>query len=73
MSDQTPASDGPKFPEVYVQLTGQDGNGFLIASRVRGALDRAGHREEAREFFDEALSGDYDHLLATAMRYVSVG
>lgn len=71
---QTPTeSEGPKFPEVYVQLTGQDGNGFGVASRVRMALERAGHKDAARECFDEMLSGDYDHLLATAMRWVAVG
>jgi hypothetical protein len=62
----------PKFPDVTVQLTGEDGNGFFIAARVRKALERAGHREAAAEFFDEALSGDYDHLLQTAMKYVDV-
>lgn len=62
----------PKFPNVTVQLTGEDGNAFFIAARVRQALTRAGHREEAAEFFGEALSGDYDHLLQTAMAYVDV-
>ena len=62
----------PKFPEVEVQLAGQDGNGFFIAARVRQALERAGHKEGAAEFFAEALSGDYDHLLQTAMEYVEV-
>jgi hypothetical protein len=62
----------PKFPDVTVQLTGEDGNGFFIAGRVRKALERAGHREAAAEFFKEALSGDYDHLLQTAMAYVDV-
>jgi len=61
-----------KFPDVQVQLTGQDGNGFMIAARVRKALERAGHREAAAEFFEEALSGNYDHLLQTAMEYVDV-
>lgn len=66
------ATTGPKFPGVSVQLTGEDGNAFFIASRVRTALDRAGHKDAAVEFFNEALSGDYDHLLQTAMKYVDV-
>lgn len=74
MTHPEPQPDtGPRFPEVFVQLTGQDGNGFGIAARVRKALETAGHRDEARECFDEMLSGDYDHLLATAMRWVAVG
>lgn len=65
------APAGPKFPDVTVQLTGEDGNAFFIAARVRQALTRAGHREGAEEFFGEALSGDYDHLLQTALAYVN--
>jgi hypothetical protein len=58
-------------PEIEVELIGQDGNGFLIASRVRSALFRAGHKEDASAFFNEALTGDYDHLLQTVHKYVS--
>ena len=61
-----------KFPDVHVNLTGRDGNGFVIAVTVRRALERAGHTEAAKEFFADALSGDYDHLLQTAMEYVEV-
>ena len=62
-----------KYPHVEVQLSGEDGNGFLIACRVRGALRRAGVPAEEREaFFTEALSGNYDHLLATCMKWVDV-
>lgn len=61
-----------KFPDVTVQLTGEDGNGFFIVARVRKALERAGHREAAAEFFTEATSGDYNHLLQTALDYVEV-
>ena len=69
-------SDTPSFarhPEVTVQLTGQDGNGFGIVCRVKMALKRAGVPEaEQDEFFTEATSGDYDHLLQTCMKWVSV-
>jgi hypothetical protein len=62
----------PKFPGVTVQLTGEDGNAFFILGAVKKALKRAGHGDAADEFFAEATSGDYDHLLQTAMRYVDV-
>ncbi|ASX98929.1 hypothetical protein SEA_ROSIEPOSIE_33 [Arthrobacter phage RosiePosie] len=62
----------PKFPDVVVPLEGHDGNGFMIASRVRKALEKAGHREEAKTFFDDALSSDYMHLLDTVQKYVSI-
>lgn len=62
----------PKFPDVVVPLEGEDGNAFVIASRVRKALERAGHREEAKTFFADALSSDYMHLLNTVQKYVSI-
>lgn len=63
----------PKYPEVEVQLTGQDGNGFFIISRVRMALRGHGvSRQEQEDFFNEAMAGDYDHLLSTCMKWVTV-
>jgi hypothetical protein len=38
----------PRYPKVHIQLTGEDGNGFLIASRVRMALNKAGVSEKER-------------------------
>ncbi len=70
---QAQTSTTVKFPDVQVQLTGTDGNAFAIIGRVSRALKRAGHPESAvKEFQDEAMSGDYDHLLQTAMKYVDV-
>ena len=64
---------GPKYPDVQVQLTGQDGNAFMILGLVIKAMKRAGlTQEQVDEFKTDATSGDYDHLLQTAMRYVDV-
>lgn len=60
----------PKFPEVKVQLVGEDGNAFAIMGRVTQALKRAGHGDAVKEFQTEAMSGDYNHLLVTCMDYV---
>jgi hypothetical protein len=61
----------PRYPEVQVQLTGEDGNAFAILGRTATALRRAGvSQEEVDAFFAEATSGDYDHLLATTMAWV---
>lgn len=57
---------------VEVKLTGRDGNAFAILGAVKKALEKAGHKELAAEFMKEAMSGDYDHLLRTAMEYVEV-
>ena len=62
-----------KYPEIEVQLTGQDGNAFMILGLVSKALRRAGVSDEERKaFVTDATSGDYNHLLATAMEWVTV-
>ena len=61
----------PRYPEVQVQLSGQDGNAFAILGRTAKALRQAGvAQEEIDNFFAEATSGDYDHLLQTTMAWV---
>jgi hypothetical protein len=62
----------PKYP-ITVQLTGNDGNAMTIMSNVGRALMRNGVlKEEVDAFYQEAMSGDYDDLLQTAMRWVEV-
>jgi hypothetical protein len=62
-----------KYPEVEVELVGQDGNAFAIMGRVMGALKKAGvAKEEIDQYYAESTSGDYDNLLRTAMAWVSV-
>jgi len=62
-----------KYPEVEVELVGQDGNAFAIMGRVMGALKDAGvSKEEIDQYYAESTSGDYDNLLRTAMAWVSV-
>jgi hypothetical protein len=62
-----------KYPEIEVQLSGEDGNAFAIMGAVSKALRRAGVSKEERDaYYAESTSGDYDHLLQTAMRWVTV-
>ena len=62
-----------KYPEIQVQLTGTDGNAFAIMGAVQKALRKAGvPQTELDEYYKESTSGDYDWLLQTAMRWVSV-
>ena len=61
-----------KYPDIAVQLTGRDGNAMSIVSTVAAALRRNGHRDEVDAFVHEALSGDYDNVIATAARWVDV-
>lgn len=62
-----------KYPEVHVQLSGQDGNAFGIIGSVQKALRRHGvSADEIAAFQAEATSGDYDNVIQTAMRWVDV-
>lgn len=62
-----------KYPNVTVRLTGTDGNAFAVLGAVRAALKKGGvPREQVDEFSSQAMSGDYDHLLQTAMKWVNV-
>jgi hypothetical protein len=62
----------PRFPDVTVQLTGEDGNAFFIMGRVAAALRKAGaSRDEISQYHDEAKLGDYDNLLRVTMDWVN--
>lgn len=62
-----------KYPDVEVKLIGEDGNAFAIMGRVQRALKQHGvAKEEINEYLRESQSGDYDHLLVTATRWVTV-
>lgn len=63
----------PQFPDIEVQLTGQDGNAFFIIARVTSAMREAGIEDHLiNAFREEAMSGNYDDLLRACMRWVSV-
>jgi len=64
---------GPKYPHITVRLSNTDGNAFSIMGTVARALRAARvPPDEVRRFYDEATAGDYDALLRTCMRWVSV-
>ena len=63
----------PKHPDITVELTGHDGNAFAVLGRCRQAARDAGLSEDnTATFMAEAMAGDYDHLLQTAMRWFEV-
>jgi hypothetical protein len=62
-----------KYPEIEVELVGQDGNAFSVLGAVTRAMRRGGvPQAEISEFMEEATAGSNDHLLQTCMRWVSV-
>lgn len=67
---------GTKVRKPGVRLVGEDGNAYSIMGRTTAALRRALSAESVDPapiidaYRREAMSGDYDNLLATTMRYV---
>lgn len=62
-----------KFPDVHVELTGHDGNAFMVMGRVSQAMRRAGvDKADIDAYQKEATAGDYNHLLVTTMNWVDV-
>tara|TARA_R110000824_G_scaffold140835_2_gene307074 strand:- start:287 stop:496 length:210 start_codon:yes stop_codon:yes gene_type:complete len=60
----------PHF-DVDVQLTDNDGNALAIMRAVVRGLKKAGATPvDVDNFRKEAMSGDYNNLLATAQRWV---
>ena len=58
---------------VKVQLLAGSGNAFVILAKVATAMTNAGVAVDVVDKFkEEAMSGDYDHLLRTCMKYVEV-
>ena len=67
------SDDRSTRPRPHVRLVGEDGNAYAILGRVQRALKAAGWSKGERDaFFAEATSGNYDHLLATVMKYLDV-
>ncbi len=58
---------------IKVKLVGTNGNAFALMGKVKQALRKAkAPDEDIKAFLDEAMSGDYDHLLQTCMAWVHV-
>lgn len=56
-----------------VKLIDGNGNAFTILGMAQRAMKTAGWpRDAIKEFLNEAMEGDYDHLLRTVMKYCDV-
>lgn len=63
----------PKFPEIDIVLAGRDGNAMLIIGRVSSAMREGGIAQpDIDAYVNDAMSGDYDHLLQVTMQTVKV-
>jgi hypothetical protein len=62
-----------KYPNIHVQLTGEDGNAYAIMGAVAKALRNEGvPKAEIDKYHEESMAGDYDNLLRVAMAWVNV-
>lgn len=65
--------DSPVFSEIEVQLTGQDGNAFMIMGLIQKAIRREVGYDEADAYVKDAQASEsYDDLLQHAMSTVVV-
>lgn len=70
--DNPPSPKDVMFPDVHVRLVGEDGNAFFILGRVTKAMKQAGIDDvHIKRFREEAMSGDYSHLLRTVTEWVT--
>ena len=62
-----------KYPDVVVELSGIDGNAFSVMGATQRAMKLAGiSKEECDQYFTEATASDYDNVISTTMKWVSV-
>ena len=62
-----------KFPDIHINMSGEDGNAFFIIGRCRSAMKRAKcSPEDIASFTKEASNGNYDNLLQTVMNWFDV-
>lgn len=68
-----PATDGVRYPGLTFCATRCDSNAFSLIGGVERIL-KAGRvsPSERKAFRDEAMSGDYDNVLKTMLRWVTV-
>lgn len=60
--------EGLIYPDV--DFDGMDGNAMMIVGAVANALRKAGNsREVVDNYREQALSGDYDHLLQVSLAF----
>ena len=64
----------PKFPDAVISFDfyGTTGNAFYILGATSKALRKVGATDEqVKKYNEEAMSGDYDNLVATTRDWVS--
>lgn len=61
------------FYDIDVELIGKDGNAFAIIGAVTKAMRQAGLAPHIiDQYREQAMSGDYDHLLKVTSEWVNI-
>jgi hypothetical protein len=73
MAEFTPIElPGNLIPAEDVELAVLDGNALVLIGAVRSGLRRAGNSPEVlKAFSEEAMSGDYQHVIQTCVAYTT--
>jgi len=62
-----------KYPDIEVELIGQDGNAFYILGAVQNAMRKAGVLDtEIDKYVAEATEGDYNNLLRVTSEWIEI-
>ena len=62
-----------EYPHITVKLIGKDSDASSILRRVKKAMTQGGVPQDEIDFFMHCASyGDYDNLLVTVMKTVTV-
>mgnify|MGYP001608709678 CR=1 FL=1 len=65
-----PTNPKRELPKVNCRLVGEDSNAFFIMGRFQEAAYKAGWTAtEVNDLMNEAMSSDYNHLLATISKH----
>ena len=66
-------SDASETKKVALSLIGLDGNAFNLLGQFQRAARRQGWTDaEIRNVFDDATSGDYDHLVSVLIQRTKI-
>jgi len=63
----------PKYGQYKIKIVGGNGNAFMLLSSAKRQLrEQNADPKIFDEFSKEAMSGDYDHLLKTFLKFFDV-
>lgn len=67
----------PKYKDIDIKLSGVDGNVYSILGKCMKAFKKYLNENkldigEADSFYEEATSGDYDHVIQTCMKWFNI-